>query len=314
MKSNMSNISKEKVITGYQEDEIGVWYAFKLIAKRRSNILIGVATVMVLASIYAFSLPNIYRSSGIYEVIGQGEASSQVKKSGLSSIAGAVGVSLGGGQTNQGDIIVKTIRSKTFLEHLLKFDGVLPSLVAAESFNPSLASISFNEKAYSSINNEWNRSVPTVHEAYKIYSRQLSVRQDQGDNFIYIEFNHISPNFAHDFVTLIIDQLNMILRNKSLIEANAALDFLESELTNTFLIELRNSISSLIQKQLEKKMLADVSKNFALKPIELPFIEEEKFSPSRAIMLLWYFIGSFIFSCMIAFFWEANRSDLSKTK
>lgn len=310
----MSNLNKEKVITSYQENEIGVSYALQLIAKQRSKILIGVVTVMVLTTIYAFSLPNIYRSTGIYEVVGQSQASSQVKKSGLSSIAGAVGVSLGGGQTNQGDIIVKTIRSKTFLEHLLKFDGVLPSLVSAKSFNSSTASLSFNEKIYSSVNNKWNRSVPTVHEAYKAYTKQLSVRQDQGDNFIYIEFNHISPIFAHDFVSLIIDQLNMILRNKSLIEANAALDFLETELTNTFLIELRNSISSLIQKQLEKKMLADVSKNFALKPIELPFIEEEKFSPSRAVMLFWYLIGSFIIFCMIAFFWEANRSDLSKTK
>ena len=110
---------------------------------------------------------------------------------------------------------------------------------------------------------------------------------------------------------MIIDELNLSLRKKSSIEANAALDFLESQLTGTFLIELRNSISTLIQKQLEKKMLADVSKNFALKPIESPFVEEEKHSPSRALMLLWYSLGSLIFFSMIALFWELNRSESS---
>ncbi|RPF74857.1 MAG: hypothetical protein CBE49_000740 [Rickettsiales bacterium TMED289] len=310
----MSDLRAEKIITGYQENEIGISYAFELIAKQKKKIVIAVLISIVLAAIYAFSLPDIYRSIGVYEVVGQGETSSQVKKSGLSSIAGAVGVNLGGGQNNKGDVIVKTITSKTFLEHLLKFDEVLPSLVAAETFNTSSTSILFDNNIYLASNKTWNRSVPTVHEAYEIYSKQLLVRQDQADNFIYISFDHISPNFAHYFVTLIIDEVNLILREKSLSEANAALNFLESELTNTFLIELRNSISSLIQKQLEKKMLADVNKNFALKPIELPFVEEEKFAPSRAIMLLWYLIGSIVFFCMLAFFWEANRSESSHTK
>ena len=94
-------------------------YAFKLIDRQRKKIIIGVLISMITTLVYAFTLPNIYRSNGIYEVSGSGETSSHVQKSGLSSIAGAVGVSLGGGQTNKGDIIVETIRSKTFLEHLL---------------------------------------------------------------------------------------------------------------------------------------------------------------------------------------------------
>tara|TARA_B100001093_G_scaffold519713_1_gene610013 strand:- start:182 stop:1108 length:927 start_codon:yes stop_codon:yes gene_type:complete len=304
----MSDSIKDPV-SGYQDNEITISYAFKLIDRQRKKIIIGVLISMITTLVYALTLPNIYRSNGIYEVSGSGETSSHVQKSGLSSIAGAVGVSLGGGQTNKGDIIVETIRSKTFLEHLLKFDDILPSLVAAESYNIGLDSLNFDESIYSSQNKTWLSSAPSVHEAYKVYSRQLSVYQDQGDNFIYISFDHISPRFAHEFITLIIDELNLSLRKKSLSEANAALDFLESQLTNTFLIELRNSISSLIQKQLEKKMLADVSKNFALKAIESPFIEEEKFSPSRALMLLWYSIGSFISLCMLALFWEANRSQ-----
>lgn len=307
----MSVSGNDKIITGYQENEITISHAYKLVARQRKNIAIGVLLVMVMTLLYAFTLPNVYRSTGIYEVAGTSETSSHVQKSGLSSIAGAVGVSLGGGQTNKGDIIVETIKSKTFLEHLIKFDDVLPALLAAESYDLQSKKINFDESIFSSQNKQWNYKVPSVHEAYIVYKRNLAVYQDQGDNFIYISFDHISPDFANDFLNLIIDELNLSLRKKSSIEANAALDFLESQLTGTFLIELRNSISTLIQKQLEKKMLADVSKNFALKPIESPFVEEEKHSPSRALMLLWYSLGSLIFFSMIALFWDLNRSESS---
>jgi len=307
----MSDSEENKTISGYQEDEITISYAFSLINRQKKSIVIGVVIVMIATLIYGFSLPNIYRADGIYEVVGNGSTSSHVKKSGLSSIAGAVGVSLGGGETNRGDVIVETVRSKTFLKHLLQFDGILPGLVAAEYYNPKSQTIDFDRSIFSVEDNSWNGAPPTIHDAFKKYSRQLSIYQDQGDNFIYISFDHVSPNFAQEFVLLVIEQLNLKLRSKSLDEANAALNFLEDQLANTFLIELRNSISSLIQKQLEKKMLADVSENFALTPIERPFIEQEKESPSRLLLLIWATVGSLIILSMIVFFWEANKSTAS---
>jgi uncharacterized protein involved in exopolysaccharide biosynthesis len=309
----MSDIEENKIISGYQENEITISVALSLISRQKKPIIIAMFTVMIITLIYGFSLPNIYRSEGIYEVVGSGSTSSAVKSSGLSSIAGAVGVSLGGGETNRGDVIVETVRSKTFLKHLLQFDGILPGLVAAKYHNPQSQTIDFDVSMYSVKDNTWNGAPPTIHDAYKKYSRQLSIFQDQGDNFIYISFDHISPDFAQEFVLLVIEQLNLKLRSKSLDEANAALNFLEDQLGNTFLIELRSSISSLIQKQLEKKMLADVSENFALAPIERPFIEQEKESPSRLLMLIFSTISSFIIFCMIAFFWEANKSNASNS-
>ena len=307
----MSVSEENKTISGYQEDEITISYAFSLINRQKKSIVIGVVIVMIATLIYGFSLPNIYRADGIYEVVGSGSTSSHVKKSGLSSIAGAVGVSLGGGETNRGDVIVETVRSKTLLKHLLQFDGILPGLVAAEYYNPKSQTIDFDRSIFSVEDNSWNGAPPTIHDAFKKYSRQLSIYQDQGDNFIYISFDHVSPNFAQEFVLLVIEQLNLKLRSKSLDEANAALNFLEDQLANTFLIELRNSISSLIQKQLEKKMLADVSENFALTPIERPFIEQEKESPSRLLLLIWATVGSLVLLSMGVFFWEANKSTAS---
>ncbi len=306
----MSDSIEKEIISGYQENEITISYAFALISKQKKSIALGVAIIIIATLIQAFTLPNIYRSDAIYEVVGSGSTSSHSKKSGLTSIAGAVGVSLGGGETNKGDIIVETIRSKTFLRHLLTLEDILPSLIAAEYYNQESKEIDFDDSMYSRKDSAWEGKPPTIHDAYKIYSRQLAVYQDQGDNFIYISFDHVSPYFAEEFISLIIEQVNLKLRSKSLDEANAALSFLESQLSSTFLLEMRASIASLIQKQLEKKMLADVSKDFALTPIELPFVEQEKDSPSRLLMLIWSSLSALVILSMIAFFWEANKSSL----
>ena len=49
----MSVSRNDKIITGYQENEITISYAYKLVARQRKNIAIGVLLVMVMTLLYA---------------------------------------------------------------------------------------------------------------------------------------------------------------------------------------------------------------------------------------------------------------------
>jgi len=44
-----------------------------------------------------------------------------------------------------------------------------------------------------------------------------------------------------------------------------------------------------------------------LKPIESPFVEEEKYAPSRLSIVFWWTVAGFILITMIAFSIEAFR-------
>jgi len=114
----------------------------------------------------------------------------------------------------------------------------------------------------------------------------LSIFQDKSTTFVSISFEHISPIFAQNFLSLIIKEANSIKRSKDLIAASKALDFLKIEFGKTSFIEIKDSINKLIESQLEKQMLANINEEYSLSIIEPPFIPEVKAGPSRATICI----------------------------
>lgn len=295
MSNNLSNQSA---------NEITLVLGISFIKKRLSIILISTLIIFTISLIYAIIQPNIYRSSGIYEIANSGETSSPIETQGLSSIAGAVGVSLGKPSSNKADLIIETVKSKGFLQHLINIDGVLPDLYAVSSYDPESASINYDPSIF--LNNKWvGNQVPSIHEVHKIYEKSLSIRRDNGDGFIYMTFQHQSPYFAKYFLSTVVSELNLTMRQKAAAESSNSIQFLTDEFTKTNWLEIRNSISSLLQDHFQTKMLANVREEYALKPIESPFVEEEKYSPSRLSIILWWSIAGFLLMTMIVFSIEA---------
>jgi hypothetical protein len=302
----MSNNPIENSSLQNNKNEITFILAISFFKKKLSSILIATSIIFTSSIIYAIYQPNIYRSSGIYEIANSGETSSPIETQGLSSIAGAVGVSLGKPNSNKADIIIETVKSKGFLSHLIKIDGVLPNLYAIDSFNIENNSIIYDPNLY--LDSKWvSDALPSIHEVHKIYEKSLSIRRDNGDGFIYIAFQHQSPYFAKDFLSIVVSELNSTMRVKAASESSNSIKFLTDEFTKTNWLEIRNSISSLLQDHFQTMMLANVREEYALKPIESPFVEEEKYAPSRLSIVFWWTVAGFILITMIAFSIEAFR-------
>ena len=311
----MSNNFLDSKDLKINENEITFLLGISFIKKQLFYITAFTLIIFSFSIIYSIFQPNIYRSSGIYEIANSGETSSPIETQGLSSIAGAVGVSLGKPNSNKADIIIETVKSKGFLEHLIRIDSVLPSLFATDSFNMESNAIIYDPTIYK--DNKWvDGNKPSIHEVHKIYEKSLSIRRDNGDGFIYIAFQHQSPYFAKDFLSTVVSELNSTMRIKAASESSNSIEFLTVEFTNTNWLEIRNSISSLLQDHFQTMMLANVREEYALKPIESPFVEEEKYAPSRLSIVFWWTIGGLLFITMVAFAIEAFRyqSNLRSAK
>ena len=120
--------------------------------------------------------------------------------------------------------------------------------------------------------------------------------------FINIQITHISPNFSYELLSLVISQSNEIMRLRDLEDASNSLSFLTKEIQNTSIIEMRNSISSLLQSQLETKMVANIRQDYILRTIEPPFIPEKKSAPSRLIFVVLTTIIGFSMALLFVFF------------
>ena len=215
-----------------------------------------------------------------------------------------------GGGADKSILAIETVKSRAFLKHLITFENILPSIMAAKSYDFQSKKIQYDPEIYNENKGEWVRepqknkqSKPSYLEAYETYLGQVSIDKDQLTNLVSISVAHISPVFAKEFLELIVNEANELLRNKDLRESSDAITFLATEVPKSSLITMKDSINTLHIAQLEKQMLSKINTEYVLKVIEPPFVPENKSSPQRSIICI---LGTFL-GGMFAIVWVLMR-------
>ena len=125
----MSEQTKEKIKEQSFEDEIDLLVLFKAIWEKRIFIFISTSIISLASIIYALSLTNYYTSESILNIRDSQDSSMVNNSFGLTSM---VGLNLFG-QSNEGaSEIIELIQSREFVKRLIRFEDVLPSLLAIE--------------------------------------------------------------------------------------------------------------------------------------------------------------------------------------
>jgi uncharacterized protein involved in exopolysaccharide biosynthesis len=282
---------------------------------KKLKIIIFTLTISTLSVLSTFYLPNYYKSSALLEVISSNPQMSSMRSS-MNGLASIAGINVPGGESaNRTSFIVETLKSRDFVENLITYEDVMPSIIAAESFDHSNGRISFDENLYNSKNKEWVRNasypyskIPSTQEVHKeLNEKILVVSVDKRTGYITISIEHISPIFAKEFLDIIIDELNKVSREKDLKESQEALNFLKTEASKATLSPLNESISRLIESKLETQMMAQIHEDYLLRYIDSPFIPEKKSWPKRSnILVISVFVSflSILFFFLLRFFYS----------
>lgn len=283
----------------YNENEISFTELFKSLKSNSKFIFVVSSGFALFSIIYSLTLPNLFTSHSILNFSSSSQSSSSQNYSGVASLAG---IRLSGGKADKADEMIELIKSRGFLEHLISFDHVLPSIMIPKVKKDG--AVDFSSRSYNSNEKTWRKGTkPTALEAHEIYIRDLlKIWRDKDTGFINIQITHISPKFSYELLSLVISQSNEIMRLRDLEDASNSLSFLTKEIQNTSIIEMRNSISSLLQSQLETKMVANIREDYILRTIEPPFIPEKKSAPSRLIFVVLTSIIGFSMALLFVFF------------
>ena len=290
-----------------ENEDIDLLEVLKSFWKNKILILLITLLFAIFSVSYSLSLPNIYTSSALLQ-INTNDSSNQVsdlasRYGGLASLAG---ISMPVTGSDKSSYVKETLLSRQFIEHLISFPNVKENLMASKSFNSQEGVIEYDLSLYDPKNKKWIREVPrgktvipSYLEVHKELKKMISINQDDNSGFLLIDFDHISPIFAYEFLTLMINEVNKIILDRDLNEAKQSLIFLQKKLIETNEKDIRTSINNLIGSQLQIIMLASVGDEYILKAIDRPFIPEEKTSPSRSLICISLTILGFIFSLII---------------
>ena len=113
--------------------EIDLKEFFSVLWKAKILIIVITSFFTLSSVLYALSLTNFYKSEAILNVAEQSNARSSL--AGMGGIASLAGISLPSNGEDKSVIAIKTIESRAFLEHLITFENVLPSIMATKSYD-----------------------------------------------------------------------------------------------------------------------------------------------------------------------------------
>jgi uncharacterized protein involved in exopolysaccharide biosynthesis len=206
----------------------------------------------------AYSIAPTYRASTLL-IPASSEGGAGGLGAAMRSLAGTaslLGLSLGGGGRGSPDEALAVLKSREFLERFIR-DNDLLSVLFRKDWDAERRSWRNPERP------------PTMAQAYKYLSGEiLTVSEDRRNFLITLSIDWNDREQAASWANELVVRLNSEMRARALKEAGNSVVFLEAEMKKTSLLGIQTAISRIIEAQINKQMLANVTDEYALRVVE----------------------------------------------
>jgi len=281
------------------EDEINLLDYWRILVEYKKLILLVSLICLAVSAFIAFTSEDIFRGETTITPV------SDDSTGGLSGIANQfggiaalAGINLGG-DNQQVEQALAVLQSRKFLASFIKTHKIHGQLFV---------------DVWDSTKQQWinNDEKPTEETIYKTFSGLLMVEADPKTGLIKVAIEWGNPEQAADWVNLLLKKLNQHQKQEAIQEAQKSIDYLNHELADTNIVEMRQSMFQLIEAQTKKIMLANVRDEFAFKVIDPAVAPENRIKPKRKLMLILGLMVGVMLGVFIAFFLSFIRSQQTK--
>ncbi|EKY4202502.1 Wzz/FepE/Etk N-terminal domain-containing protein [Vibrio alginolyticus] len=284
-------------------DEIDLRELFKALWKGKWTIIATTFVFAVGAVLYALSLPNIYKADALLAPAESSNGGGLSTMAGqLGGLAALAGVNLGAGESSQTDLAVQVMKSRQFVEAFINKHDLLVPLMATKDWDLENNKLILDEELYNPDTGKWLRdakglrgATPTAQEAFEVFSKEvLSINQDKESGLYTVSVKYYSPYLAQQWVNWLIEDINKVMRERTIAETSQNLAYLNTQLQKTAVAEMQNTFYKLIEEQTKSLMLAEVQEEFVFKTIDPAVVPELKNSPNRVILII---LGGLLGGC-----------------
>ena len=276
-----------------EEDEINLLDYLIVLLKHKRLIAGIVGGAAVLAVVVTILMTNIYRSEATITARQQEKAEGGSALAALRGVAGIAGELVGFGSGGDVDKIETLLKSRELVRRVVEKNSLLPRLFE-DDWDPK--------------KKEWKENpAPTIQDAYKLFKDDLlTVSRDRKTNIVTVKIDHKDPQFAKQLVDHYLTELSETLREETLNDAAENQRFLREQLDKTFDALLREKISNLLAKEIEKETFARAQRYYSFIVLDPPVVSDldKKVKPKRALICILSVIVAGFFAVFAAFFAE----------
>lgn len=263
---------------------------------RNSKVLVWCAVAVLTLLGVAFGLVRTPKYEVTTVLTAVNEAAGGSPMGGLSSLASEygglaslAGLNLQGGAAAHEDVAI--LKSELLTQKFIQDNDLMPILFA---------------KAWDPVNRRWKVSdpekVPTLWKAYRLFGKSImEVTDDQKNDLIDVAITWKDPRLAAQWANGMVDLTNSYLRAKAIEDAQRNIAFLNDQLKKTNVVEEQQAISTLLEQEVNKEMLAKGRQQYALKVIDPAFPPEKPSTFGPVTLGLLGFAGGWLLSLFVVF-------------
>lgn len=191
----------------------------------------------------------------------------------LGSLANLAGISVGGGDTAEANAV---LNSRELARTYIQREDLLPVFFARQ---------------WDAKRKKWKQDdpedQPDIRDAVRYWDRNLrTVSEDRKTKLVHLTIEWKDPVLAAKWANEFAELLNDRMRQRALADAQTSIDYLREELAKTNEVVLQQSISRLIESEMQKITMARGNPEFAFKVIDRAEIPKRKSSPQRVLIVL----------------------------
>ena len=267
---------------------------------RRRLLLTVMLGAGVLAAIISLFLHPTYRATVLMS-----PPEKSTDTGGLAALAGQfsgladlAGVNLGGGDVDQS---MALMTSRQFTEQFMQKEHVLEVMYAdhwdavgkrwkggdeSHGFAAGVAWLTGKLGTQSATPLRSAGGGPSLWVAYKKFDALRKISKDKKTNLITLTVDWKDPVTAARWANDLVSQVNLLARNRATASADSSIAFLQSEIANTHVLEMQQTIYRLIEREMRTKVSANVHQEYAFRVLDPAVPPEERESPKRALITL----------------------------
>jgi uncharacterized protein involved in exopolysaccharide biosynthesis len=267
----------QKSVESRDADTIDVRELLTRLRRRRWWVIRSVLLFSIGFTAAALIMTPVYRSksmlvptnhtqdSGLGGTLGQ-----------LGGIAALAGVEIGS-KGSPTDEALAVLRSREFTERFIADNHLMPKLYA---------------KKWDERTGSWRGGAdqaPTPARAYKYFNERIrTVEQDKKTGLITVQVDWKNRFEAAQWANELVRRLNQEMRTRAITEADASLGYLSKELQATAVVPIRDAISHLIEVQVKKRMVANVTEEYSFRIVDhaLPADADDPERPKKLLMFV----------------------------
>ena len=286
------------------DDELYLREIFFVLNQGKRIIAYVTALLVIIGIIYSLLLPNIYQSKALLAPVDESSSLIGGALSQYSGLAGLAGINLPTGETGSNSKkAFESLSSLNFFENHVMPRIFLPDLMAIESWDHEKNIIIYDDSIFQKDSNTWVRNfsypqklIPSAQESFETFEDEnLSLREDFKTGYVTLSIKHQSPIIAKQWVEIIVEEVNSFYRQKDKETSEKAVIYLNKQIENTKLSEIRQVTASLLEKEIQKLTLVEANEDYVFEYVYPPSVMEEKSEPNRIlIVILSFILGVFL--------------------